>query len=397
MKKVIVLGGDGFCGWPTSLFLSNHDYEIIIVDNLSRRKIDLELGTNSLTPISTIYERIDKWKEITGKKIKFHLFDVSEHYHRLLTLFKQEKPDIVIHFAEQRSAPYSMITSYEKRYTVDNNISATNNVLCAIVESEIDTHLVHLGTTGIYGYSTVNEPIPEGYLDIKVKDKDMQIVYPSNPGSIYHLTKCMDLEMFKYFNKNDKIRITDLEQGIVWGTQTNETKLDEKLINRFDYCSIYGTVLNRFLVQAINNHPLTVYGTGGQTRAFVNINDTVNCIKLAIENSPEKNDRVKILNQTTECQNVLELAKIVNKLTNAEIRFYENPRNEDSKNDLDFVNESFLNYGLNPITLNEGLLDEIMNIVEKYKHRFDEKNVPPINTWNKNMKLDRKGKKILDK
>ena len=279
---ILVLGGDGFVGWPTALRLANSGFDVIIVDNLVRRNIDVELECESLTPIRPIGERIKAWKDISGSSkgfIGYRNFDISDNYHRLLTLIEEYEPHTIIHLAEQRAAPYSMKSSYHKRYTVNNNLNATNNVLCAIVESGVDAHLVHLGTTGYYGYSDVGMKIPEGYLPVKVdvdgEEKQIEIMYPPNPGSIYHMTKCQDAICFLYFNKNDGVRITDLHQGIVWGTQTIETKLDKRLINRFDYDGDYGTVLNRFLMQSQVDHPLTVYGTGGQTRAFIHIQNSV--------------------------------------------------------------------------------------------------------------------------
>ena len=237
-----------------SLYLSKNGYEVIIVDNLSRRKIDLELECESLTPIKPINERISAWKEITNNKIEFKNFDISNNYHRILSLIKDYKPKAVVHFAEQRAAPFSMKGPIQKRYTMNNNINGTHNILCAIVESGLDVHMVHLGSTGVYGYSSVDLEIPEGYLNVKVdvdgKQKEMEIPYPPQPGSIYHLTKTMDALIFNYYNKNDNVRITDLHQGIVWGTETDETSLDERLINRFDYDGDYGTVLNRFVMQA---------------------------------------------------------------------------------------------------------------------------------------------------
>lgn len=394
-KNIIVFGGDGFCGWPTSLYLSAVGYDVTIVDNLSRRKIDIELETDSLTPIRHLSERIQAWDSLYGKRIRFEYMDISDHYHRVLSLLKELNPLAVVHFAEQRAAPYSMKSSFHKRYTVNNNLNATNNILCAIVESGLDIHMVHLGTTGYYGYSSVGMEIPEGYLPIKVnvdgKEMEMEIMYPPNPGSIYHLTKCQDAMSFFFFNKNDSVRITDLHQGIVWGTQTNETIEDEKLINRFDYDGDYGTVLNRFLMQSQVGHPLTVHGTGGQTRAFIHIKDTVECIRLAIESPPERGERVRILNQTTECMNVKELAEKVSKMTGAEIRYYKNPRKEDPKNDLRFNKDGFLKLGLKPTTLANGLLNEIIDTVENYRDRCDLSKIICTSVWNKNIEEDFEG------
>jgi UDP-sulfoquinovose synthase len=391
-NKVIVFGGDGFCGWPTSLYLSQQGYDVTIVDNLVRRKTDIELGCNSLTPIMSIEKRIDTWEELTGKKIEFELVDISKHYHRVLTLLEETEPTAVVHFAEQRAAPYSMKSPYHKRYTVNNNLNATNNILCAVVESGLDIHVVHLGTTGYYGYSSVGMKIPEGYLKVKVdvegEEKELEIMYPPSPGSIYHMTKCQDAMMFYYYNKNDNIRITDLHQGIVWGTQTDETSIHDKLINRFDYDGDYGTVLNRFLMQAAVGHPLTVHGTGGQTRAFIHIKDTVRCVHMAISNPPGGDERVKIFNQTSECLNVNDLALKIKDITGAEVRYYENPRHEDPKNDLKFVNEGFKSLGWDPIMLDEGLLEEVKHIAWRFRDRCDHSKIICTSLWNKDKVVD---------
>jgi UDP-sulfoquinovose synthase len=394
-QNIFVLGGDGFCGWPTSLYLSKEGYNIFIIDNLSRRKIDIDLGVKSLTPIASIDKRLQVWEKLSGKKLKFINLDISAEYNKFLALIKQYSPKAILHFAEQRSAPYSMKSSSYKRYTVNNNTNATNHVLSAIVESGIDVHLIHLGTTGYYGYSDVGMEIPEGYLNVIVKQgnisRDIEIMYPPSPGSIYHLTKVNDAMMFSYYNKNDKLRITDLHQGIVWGTNTNETLLHEDLINRFDYDGDYGTVVNRFLMQAAVGHPLTVHGCGGQTRAFIHIKDTVKCIKLAIENPPLLGDKVKIFNQVAECMNVGELAKQISLMTDAKIRYYKNPRKEDLRNDLKFNNTGFRSLGWNPILLNNSLLEEINKIANKYVSRCDKSKIICTSIWTKDMSADVKG------
>ena len=385
--KVLVLGGDGFCGWPCAVNLAEVGHEVVIVDNLSRRKIDVDLGVESLTPIATIRDRLTAWEQVGGRPIRFTHLDIAKNYELLLELLRNERPDAVVHFAEQRAAPYSMKSSATKRYTVDNNVNGTHNLLAAIVESGQDIHIVHLGTMGVYGYgSHRGATIPEGYLTVEVPQPDgsrftEKILHPANPGSVYHMTKTLDQLLFFYYNKNDNIRITDLHQGIVWGTNTELTEKDPRLTNRFDYDGDYGTVLNRFLMQAAIGYPLTVHGTGGQTRAFIHIRDSVRCVQLALEHPPTHGERVKIFNQMTESHRVADLAEKVAALTGAEVSYLSNPRNEAIENDLIVDNRCFIELGLRPTTLDDGLLTEVVDVARRWADRCDRSRIPCLSAW----------------
>jgi len=316
--------------------------------------------------------------------------DLAAEYDRLAALLAELRPDAIVHFAEQRAAPYSMRSQQAKRYTVDNNVRATHNLLTALVATGTDAAVVHLGTMGVYGYGwSGSAPIPEGYLTVKVPTPDgeleREILHPANPGSVYHLTKTLDQLLFSFYAKNDRLRITDLHQGIVWGTQTDQTSLDERLINRFDYDGDYGTVLNRFLMQAAIGHPLTVHGTGGQTRAFIHIRDTVRCIEIALENPPEAGSRPRVLNQMTETHRVLDLAKMVGDVMGAEIAYLPNPRIEAEENELIVRNDQFLALGLRPTTLSEGLLEEGREIATRYRRRADLTKIISRSVWREGM------------
>ena len=388
--RVLVLGGDGFCGWPTSLYLSDRGHDITILDNLSRRKIDVDLEVDSLTPIVPIGDRIAAWREVTGREIGFVNIDLATEYDRLADVLLELRPDAIVHFAEQRAAPYSMRSEKTKRYTVDNNVRATHNLLTALVDTGVESAVVHLGTMGVYGYGwSGTAPIPEGYLTVKVPtpdgDLEREILHPANPGSVYHMTKTLDQLLFAFYAKNDGLRITDLHQGIVWGTQTPQTARDERLINRFDYDGDYGTVLNRFLIQAAIGHPLTVHGTGGQTRAFIHIKDTVRCIEIALANPPQAGDKPLVLNQMTECHRVLDLAKMVSDITGADIAYLPNPRREAEENELIVRNDQFLALGLEPTTLSEGLLSEVTDVAARYQGRADLRKIVARSVWRAGM------------
>jgi UDP-sulfoquinovose synthase len=401
--KIAILGGDGFVGWPTSLHLSSLGHEIHIIDNLSRRWIDTELGVQSLTPMDSIQERTRVWHAETGRRIRFHLVDLARDYELWKSWLAEHRPDAIVHFAEQRAAPYSMKSDRHKNYTVNNNLNATHNVLNAIVETGVNAHLVHLGTMGVYGYSSVGAAIPEGYLPVGVETLAgetvrQEILYPANPGSVYHMTKCLDQLLFQFYAKNDGVRITDLHQGIVWGTHTDQTRTHEQLVNRFDYDGDYGTVLNRFLIQAAIGYPLTVHGTGGQTRAFIHIQDSVRCIELALNNAPKSGERVKIFNQMTETHRVRDLAELVANIAGGRVAYLPNPRKEAPENDLVVRNEQFLELGLKPTTLADGLLSEVVDVAKRYAYRVDRSRIPALSAWTKDiastLERDPEGKRL---
>ncbi len=379
--KALVLGGDGFCGWPSSLHLAANGYEVLIVDNLSRRLISEKISTPSLTPIRSIERRIEAAQKIGN--IRFAYCDIAKDPGKFKEILVNFQADIVVHFAEQRSAPYSMLGDAERKYTVDNNITGTNNLFSTLTELNQRPHVVHLGTMGVYGYNDAFGEIPEGYLNITVKQtqKDVTIPYPVNPGSIYHMTKCLDHTIMQFYAKNWGFQITDLHQGIVWGTDTDITSTDEDLINRFDYDGEYGTVLNRLVVQSQVGYPMTVYGTGGQSRAFIHIQDTARCVLLAAENPPEESSRVQVFNQISEVHTVRHLAQMLHDQTGAEIAYQDNPRREPAENNLRVSNAGLCSLGFEPITLADNLTKDILATVSKYEHRLDRSVIDSRARW----------------
>lgn len=374
--RVFVLGGDGFCGWPAALHLSNRGHEVLIVDDLSRRRIDDELGSASLTPIRPIEERLAAWHELTGHRIGFANVDLAADYGALRDLMLAHKPGTIVHLAEQRSVPYSMRSPAHRRYTVNNNVSATHNVLAAIVECALDTHLVHLGSVGVYGYETLGYRIPDGYLKVSLSEQQAQrgseILHPANPPSIYHMTKAQDQLLLAFYTKHDGVRATDLLQGIVWGTQTTETACDERLINRFDYDPVYGTVLNRFVLQAALGRPLSIYGSGRQTRGFIHIADAVRCIEIAVANPPAAGSRLRICNQVAQSVRLIDLARLIARLRpGTEVAHLDNPRQEPPDNEFDVANDALVSMGFTPTKLTDDMLVEMMELARRHASRCD--------------------------
>jgi len=380
--KVMVLGGDGYCGWATSLYLSAQGHEVSIVDNYVRRQWDHELGAQTLTPILPLSDRLRTWSRLTGKNIDLFVGDVTD-YDFLLGAVKQFEPEAIIHFAEQRSAPYSMIDRKHAVSTQVNNVVGTLNVLFAIREVQPDCHLIKLGTMGEYG--TPNIDIEEGYIEIEHNGRREVVPFPKQPGSFYHLSKVHDSHNMMFATKIWGIRATDLNQGVVYGTMTDEVAMDEALINRLDYDEVFGTVLNRFCVQAAIGQPLTVYGSGGQTRGFLDIRDTVRCIEIACL-SPAKRGECRVYNQFTQQFSVLEIAQKVQEAgkdlgVKVEIDHIPDPRVEAEHHYYNAKHSKLLDMGLQPHFLSDSLLDSLMNIAVKYKDRADPTIMLPQVNW----------------
>lgn len=387
--KIIVTGGDGFCGWPTSLHLSNLGHEVLIIDNLSRRSIASALKYESLTEINSIHKRIDKWRELTGNEIEFHNLDIANEYASLSEVVSSFAPDCIVHLAAQRSAPYSMMSVEAGNYTLSNNVLAANNVLRAIEQHNRNIKLVHLGSIGVYGYEDRAFEIPEGKADYFGIDNNhveysVQAQIPLNPTSIYHLSKSQITSLLNFYTQNYGLDITDLYQGIVWGTQTAETKMAAELSNRFDYDEIYGTVLNRFVVQAQAGMPISVYGKGMQTRAFIHIQDTVKCIETAVNSSTADNGDVEVIHQISETRTVKSVADHVAKLMDAKIKQVINPRDEEEEHRYNLESSKFRALGMKElVTLGDHLLDEIQNVVSTNLSRIDQSCIAPKVKWGK--------------
>ena len=380
--KIAVLGGDGYCGWATALYLSRKGHFVAIIDNFARRQWDYQLGVQTLTPIRPLTERLAVWHELTGNPIEQYVGDVSD-YDFLYSTIRDFEPDAVVHFAEQRSAPYSMIDRKHAVFTQVNNVVGTLNLLFALRELRPDCHLVKLGTMGEYG--TPNIDIEEGYITIEHNGRKDVLPYPKQPGSFYHLSKVHDSNNIMFACRIWGLRATDLNQGVVYGTVTEETSYDEALINRFDYDEVFGTVLNRFCVQAALGHALTVYGRGGQTRGFLDIRDTVRCIELSILN-PAAPGECRVFNQFTEQFSVLELAHIV-RLARAkmgdtvEIEHLADPRVEAEQHYYNAKHSKLIDLGLQPHLLSDSLIDSMIGIALKYSHRIDTSVFLPHVNW----------------
>jgi UDP-sulfoquinovose synthase len=380
--RVLVIGGDGYCGWATALHLSNRGYEVGILDSLVRRYWDLQLGCDTLTPIAPISHRIQRWQDLTGKSIDLFVGDIND-YDFLIQSLRQFQPDTIVHFGEQRSAPFSMIDREHAVLTQVNNVVGNLNILYAMKEEFPEAHLVKLGTMGEYG--TPNIDIEEGYITIEHNGRKDTLPYPKQPGSMYHLSKVHDSHNIHFACRMWGLKATDLNQGVVYGVLTEETGMDEMLINRLDYDGVFGTALNRFCIQAAIGHPLTVYGKGGQTRGFLDIRDTVGCLELAIAN-PAQSGEFRVFNQFTELFSVGDLALMVKKAGSAlglkvEINNLDNPRIELEEHYFNAKNTKLLDLGLQPHYLSDSLLDSLLNFATKYKNRVDMNHILPKVTW----------------
>lgn len=377
--RVLVLGGDGYLGWPTALHLSDRGHDVGVLDNLVRRDYDEELGVDSLSPIETFEARVKAWEEVSGQRLDCYVGDLLDADFVYQTL-RDFRPDAVVHFAEQRAAPYSMIDREHAVYTQHNNVIGNLNLLFAIAEVDPDIHLVKLGTMGEYG--TPNIDIEEGWLDIEHKGRKDRVLYPKKPGSFYHLSKVHDSHNIEFTCRIWGLRATDLNQGVVYGQQTEQTARDERLATRFDYDDVFGTVLNRFVIQAVLGQPLTVYGTGGQTRGVIDIRDTVECIRLAVENPAEAGE-FRVFNQMTESKSVRQIAETVAEAFPGPVQIdnLENPRVEQPEHYYNVTHTGLEELGLKPHLLSDTLIESMFGIVEANKHRVDVEKMYPKVQW----------------
>jgi UDP-sulfoquinovose synthase len=381
-RRVLVLGGDGYLGWPTALRFSVRGDEVAIVDNLLRRRYHVEQGTDSLTPVRTIWDRTAVWQGLTGRELRFHLVDLTD-YAAIERIVREFEPTIIVHYGEQPSAPFSMIDRSHAVDTQVNNVVGTLNVLFALRDHAPDCHLIKLGTMGEYG--TPNIDIEEGFIEITHNGRSDRLPYPKQPGSFYHLSKVHDSHNIMFACRAWGLRATDLNQGIVYGIETEETSRSEDLITRFDYDECFGTVLNRFCVQAVIGHPLTVYGRGGQTRSFLNINDTLQCVELAA-GAPPALGEYAVFNQFTELFSVRDLAEIVSRDAaevgfQVEVESIDDPRVELEEHYYNATHTHLLELGLQPRLLTDELVESMLHIIERYRDRVIADRIAPRISW----------------
>lgn len=380
--RILILGGDGYLGWPTAMRLSARGNDVCVVDNFLRRKSHVERGTASLTPITSLRERIATWKTVTGHNIEMFVGDICD-YPFLDDIVSRFAPDAVIHYAELPSAPFSMIDASHAVQTQVNNIVGTLNLLFALRERAPSCHLIKLGSMGEYG--TPNIDIEEGFINIQSNGRSDVLPFPKQPGSFYHLSKVHDSNNISFACKAWGLSATDLNQGVVYGIDTEETSLHESLLTRYDYDEIFGTVLNRFCVQAVAGRPITPYGSGKQVRGFLDIRDTLQCVELALDNAPNSGE-YRVFNQFTEIFSVMDLAEKVKAASemlglHPIIAAVENPRFESEQHYYNPVHSKLLDLGLKPHFLSETLVESIVSQVSKFKDRIDTGSMDPTIVW----------------
>jgi UDP-sulfoquinovose synthase len=377
--RILILGGDGYLGWPTALHLSAAGHDVAVADNFARRGYDYEMGVDSLVPIETLQARVAVWRELTGQPIGVYIGDLcdADFTAHIVADFA---PEAIVHYAEQRAAPYSMVDRKHAVYTQINNVVGTLNVLYAIAEINPDIHLVKLGTMGEYG--TPNIDIEEGWLDVEHNGRTDRVLYPKRPGSFYHLSKVHDSHNMEFACRIWGIRATDLNQGVVYGQQTEQTAADDRLATRYDYDAVFGTVLNRFVVQAVLNIPLTVYGNGGQTRGLIDIRDTVRCIQLACENPADRGE-FRVFNQLTQTMSVLQIAETVAAASPevVSIEQLDNPRVELEEHYYNVVYTGLADLGLRSHLLSDTLIESLLSITKRYAHRARPEAMLPTIQW----------------
>src|ERR1700728_1081046 len=377
--KILVLGGDGYLGWPTALHLSETGHDVAVADDFARRQYDYELGAESLVPIEPLQTRIAAWRDVSGKAIGLYIGDLvdAEFVYKMIDDYR---PDAIVHFGEQRAAPYSMIDRKHAVYTQTNNVVGNLNVLYAIADINPAIHLVKLGTMGEDG--TPNIDIEEGWLEVEHKGRKDRVLFPKRPGSFYHLSKVHDSHNIEFACRIWGLRATDLNQGVVYGQQTPETARDDRLATRFDYDAVFGTVLNRFVIQSVLGKPLTIYGNGSQTRGIIEIRDTVRCIQLACEN-PADQGEFRVFNQMTESMSVQEIADTIAKASPdaVTIEHVENPRVELENHHYNVVHTGLVGLGLEPHLLSDTLIESLFEITKRYAHRFRPEAMLPTVQW----------------
>jgi len=380
--RILVLGGDGYLGWPTAMYLSTHGHTVGVIDNFAKRRWEMELNVEPLVPIHTLHDRVKAWEEVAGQKIELFVGDLR-NYEVVLRAFEAFEPEAIVHYGEQPSAPYSMIDHSRAVFTQMNNLAGTLNVLWAMRERFPAAHLVKLGTMGEYG--TPNIDIEEGFIEIEYKGRKDVLPFPKQPGSFYHLTKVHDSHNILFACKVWKLRSTDLNQGVVYGIETDETLLDERLATSFHYDEVFGTALNRFCVQAVAGIPLTVYGRGGQTRGFLNIRDTLRCVELALLNPPQAGE-YRVFNQFTETFNVLQLAEMVKAQSEklgfkVQINHLKNPRVEAERHYYNPIHRKLSELGLQPRLLSDELLQSMVKRVRDHAGRIKRDIILPRVRW----------------